>query len=260
MTVLVSAQEAICELARDPLRNVVLLKQLSAYPRHVKVHRACGAEGVAILVVLGDVGQSLRPAGLSELGCRGLHRQRHPKLTATLARHVPRGVGVVFKLSHEADRAAVEAQFAVTRRTAFVSFTATGGCEPDPGVGATEAPGDAAFALLELQGHERSWLEPLLRDGRAFARVLEGDGDTRSACVAFENYGPVWEVGGVVTAPSQRRKGLGARVVRTALAELARRGLAPRYQVEESNIASIALAHAIGLRPFVIATHYAHAC
>jgi hypothetical protein len=34
-----------------------------------------------------------------------------------------------------------------------------------------------------------------------------------SACFAFANYGPVWEVGGVVTAPAHRRMGFGARVV-----------------------------------------------
>jgi hypothetical protein len=49
-------------------------------------------------------------------------------------------------------------------------------------------------------------------------------------------------------------------VVRTALAEIARRGFVPRYQVEESNVASIALARAIGLEPFWTITHYAHAC
>ena len=79
----------------------------------------------------------------------------------------------------------------------------------------------------------------------------------KSACFAFENYGPVWEVGGVVTASAHRQRGLGARVVRTALAELARRELAPRYQVEEHNTASIALARSVGLVPFVTITHYA---
>jgi hypothetical protein len=45
--------------------------------------------------------------------------------------------------------------------------------------------------------------------------------------------------------------------VRTALAELGKRGLAPRYQVEEHNTASIALARSVGLAPFVTITHYA---
>jgi predicted GNAT family acetyltransferase len=63
-------------------------------------------------------------------------------------------------------------------------------------------------------------------------------------------------VGGVVTAPEHRRKGHGARSVRTALATLGKRGLKPRYQVEEHNAASIALARSVGLAPFVTITHY----
>jgi hypothetical protein len=35
MTPLTSVQDAIDELARDPLRHIVLLKQLLAYPEHV---------------------------------------------------------------------------------------------------------------------------------------------------------------------------------------------------------------------------------
>jgi hypothetical protein len=36
--------------------------------------------------------------------------------------------------------------------------------------------------------------------------------------------------------------------------------LAPRYQVEADNEASIALARSVGLAPFVTIVHFAHAC
>ncbi|MGH2625073.1 MAG: GNAT family N-acetyltransferase, partial [Anaerolineales bacterium] len=68
------------------------------------------------------------------------------------------------------------------------------------------------------------------------------------------------EVGGVTTAPAHRRRGLGARVVRMAIAELAHRGLRPRYQAEEHNMASIRLARSAGLTPFLTVVHYAHNC
>ena len=90
--------------------------------------------------------------------------------------------------------------------------------------------------------------------------MLERGGDALSACLAFENYGPVWEVGGVVTAPLHRRQGLAARVVQTALARLSERALIPRYQVEENNVASIGLAESIGLAPFLTIVHYTHRC
>jgi ribosomal protein S18 acetylase RimI-like enzyme len=260
MTVPAFVQDTIDDLARDPLRNIVLLKQLLAYPEHVEVHRVCGAEGAATLVALETSVSPYDRQAYPKAAVAVFISSDHPRLTALLMAHVPRGVGVVFKLSRGADLAAIEPCFAVTRRTAFVSFTRAAGGERDPGVRVTSTPSDSAFELFAAQGHERAWLEPLLRDGKAFACVLARDGDAQSACIAFENYGPVWEVGGVVTGPSHRRKGLGLRVVRTALAELAARGLAPRYQVEEDNAASIRLARSVGLGPFLTIVHYAHGC
>jgi GNAT superfamily N-acetyltransferase len=253
----ISSQEGIDELAREPLRHVVLLKQLLAYPEHVKVHRVSDAKGAATLVALDTSVSAYDRHAYPEAALAVFISSDHPDLTSLLLPHVPRGVGIVFKLASEADVAPVRAHFPVMRRTAFVSFTAAGAIEPDAGVRVTVAPGDAAFRLFAEQDHDRAWLEPLLHGGKAFTCVLEHDGETLSACFAFENYGPVWEVGGVVTAAAHRRGGLGARVVRTALAELAKRGLVPRYQVEEHNTASIALARSVGLAPFVTITHYA---
>jgi ribosomal protein S18 acetylase RimI-like enzyme len=252
--------DLIDELAREPLRHIVLLKHLLAYPRHVTAHRVAGAKGAATLIVLDTSVSSYDRQAYPRAAVAALVSSDHPELTASLLSAVPRGVGIVFKLSRDADLAPIEAQFAVERRTAFVSFTSAGTSALAIGVAVTSTPGDAAFRLFASQDHDRAWLEPLLRSGKAFACVLERDGDAQAACFAFENHGPVWEVGGVVTAPSQRRQGLGARVVRTALAELAARRLQPRYQVEESNVASIGLARAVGLTPFLTITHYAHHC
>jgi GNAT superfamily N-acetyltransferase len=258
VTSLISVPDAIDVLAHEPLRHVVLLKQLIAYPKHVKVHRVRGAEGAATLVLLETSASSYDRETYPGAAIAAFIESDDPTLTASLIAHVPRAAGVVFKLSNEADLAPVAAQFAVTRRTAFVSFTSSSGSEADPDVRWTSAPADAAFALSATQGHDRAWLEPLLRAGKAFACVLERDGEVRCACFAFENFGTVWEVGGVVTAPAHRRQGLGSRVVRTALAELAKRGLAPRYQVEEANAASIRLASSVGLAPFLTIVHYEH--
>lgn len=253
-----AVQDAIDQLARDPLPNIVLLKHLLAYPEHVTIHRVSAAEGTALLIALDTAASSYDRQAYPAAGIAAFVSSDHPSLTASLMANVPRGVGIVFKLSKEADLTPIEEQFPVTRRTAFVSFTSSGNFDPAPEVQTTSAPDDDTYRLFETQGHQHPWLEPLLRDGRAFSCVAEHEGKALAACFAFENFGPVWEVGGVVTAPGHRRKGLGRRVVRTALAELAKRGLAPRYQVGEHNTASIALARSVGLVPFVTITHYAH--
>lgn len=180
----------------------------------------------------------------------------HPDLTASLLSCLPSGVGVVFKLSREADLPPVNSSFSVTRRTAFVSFTADNAVKPDAEVHISTTLNEAAFRMFETQWHERSRVRSLLEGGRAFACVREQGGDTASVCLVYENWGLVWEVGGGVTAPAHRRKGLGARVVRTALAERRTRGLKPRYQVEAHNTASIALAQSVGLTPFLTIVHY----
>ena len=38
----------------------------------------------------------------------------------------------------------------------------------------------------------------MLASGRAFACMLEQDNDRVGVCLVYENWGPVWEVGGVV--------------------------------------------------------------
>ena len=115
---------------------------------------------------------------------------------------------------------------------------------------------EAAFHLFAAQGHAKDWLCSLLSSGRAFVCALEEDGEPRSLCFAFENYQKVWEIGGVLTPPEHRGRGLAARVVRTALNELQRRALIPRYQVSEDNLPSIRLATSIGLREFLRISHY----
>ena len=259
-------QAVTYELARDPLRNVVLLKQILAYPDHVRVHRATGPRGTATLVVLDVAASPYDRQAYPKAALVAFIASDHPDLTAALLSHLPApgtsSGGIVFKLSTEADLAPVAARYPVERRTAFVSFTTseTSGVASASGVDVTSTPGEEALRLFEQQGHDRAWLRPLLESGKAFACVAGGGGETLAACIAFENHGPVWEVGGVVTASAHRRQGHGARVVRTALAELGRRGLAPRYQVEEHNAASIALARSAGLVPFLTITHYAPDC
>lgn len=130
----------------------------------------------------------------------------HPDLTASLLSCLPSGVGVVFKLSREADLPPVNSSFSVTRRTAFVSFTADNAVNPDAEVHISTTLNEAAFRMFETQGHERSRVRSLLEGGRAFACVREQGGDTASVCLVYENWGLVWEVGGGVTAPAHRRR------------------------------------------------------
>lgn len=181
-----------------------------------------------------------------------------PDLTRQLIGSVPRRRPVVFKLSNDTDRDVVAERFQIRRATSFLSFAVgePAGYSADPAVSITDSASDAMVDLLGSQGHSREGLCPLLSSGRAFTCALEQDREPLSVCLAFQNHRQVWEVGGVVTPAQHRGKGFASRVVRSALAELQRRGLVARYQVNEDNLPSIRLARSLGLRQFLQLTHF----
>lgn len=244
-------------LERELLRNIVLLKHLEAFPDHTTVHRVERDQNAATLVLLEVAASAYDQRTYPSARHAALISSDRPDLTGELLNAVPQDEGVVFKLSSDADRDVVAARFPhLQRTTAVLSFTGVSGFVHDEQVRVTTAPCETMYAFFESQKHGRNWLEPLLRTGRAFTCVIERDGQPLSVCFAFENYRKVWEVGGLFTPPEARGHGYAARVVRTALAELGKRGLIPRYQVHDDNVPSIRLAESIGMKRFLEITHF----
>jgi RimJ/RimL family protein N-acetyltransferase len=249
-------ENIVAVLEREPLRNIVLLKHLEAFPDHTRAHQITSPAGTATLVLLDVSASAYDRRTYPAARFAALISSDHPNLTRRLLDFVPSAVGVVFKLSSEADRDVVASMSALERTTSVLSFTTTSTFARDHAVRVGATPGDAVFQLFEAQDHARSWLEPLLRADRAVTSVLDQQGEPAAVCFAFENYKRVWEIGGVFTQPDVRGQGLAARVVGTMLAVLAKRRLIPRYQVHDDNTPSIRLARAIGLEQFLTITHY----
>ena len=250
--------EAVTRLEREPLRNIVLLKHIDAFRDHVSVTQVSSGPSVGTLVLLDASASAYDRETYPEAAFAALISSDGPELTRHLIGSLPRQHHVVFKLCNDADRDVVAAHLPISRATSFLSFTTDqpAGSVADASVPITNSASDAILVLFESQGHPREWLCPLLASGRAFTCVLEQDGEPRSVCLAFENHRQIWEVGGVVTPEPHRGLGFASRVVRSALAELQRRGLVPRYQVNEANRASIRLAESVGLRLFLQLTHF----
>ena len=253
-----SLLEVVGRLERQPLRNIVLLKHIEAFRDHVSVEQASEGPETATLVLLEATASTYDRETYPQAAFVALISSDHPRLTRRLVASVPLGGDVVFKLASDGDRDVVAERFAISRTTSFLSFTADERVifATDGEVSVSTSASDGTLHLLESQGHPRDWLRPLLASGRAFVCALEHDRDPRSVCIAFENYRQVWEVGGVVTPATHRGQGFAARVVRTALAELRRRNLVARYQVNEDNLPSIRLATSAGLRQFLQLTHF----
>jgi RimJ/RimL family protein N-acetyltransferase len=244
-------------LEREPLRNIVLLKHLEAFPDHTTVHRVERDAGAATMVLLEVAASAYDRRTYPSARYAALISSDGADLTRQLVQSVPREEGLVFKLSSDADREVVSSDFPnLERTTAVLSFTGGPDFARDDAVRTTTTPSEAVFTYFESQKHGRDWLEPLLRSNRAFACVKGPDEQPDAVCFAFENYRKVWEIGGLYTPPEARGRGYAARVVRTALAELGARELLPRYQVHDDNIASIRLAESIGLTRFLETTHF----
>jgi RimJ/RimL family protein N-acetyltransferase len=254
--IVTSTDHVIHTLAKNPLRNIVLLKHLEAFPDHTRVHHLTHGTNTATLVLLETAASAYDRATYPAASYAALISSDDPALTGRLLDAIPRNVGVVFKVAGEADGAAVAGRFPVERTAEFWSFTSTAPFDDDVEFRLTQTPPEAAFDLFAAQGHEQSWLEPLLRGDRAFACVIGPERQPYAVCFAFGNYGKVWEIGGVVAPSEYRGRGYASRVVRTALAELWRRRLTPRYQVDRNNGPSIRPAESVGLRRFLTITHF----
>lgn len=250
--------EVVSRLERQPLRNIVLLKHIEAFREHISVAQVCDGPATATLVLLNTAGSPYDRETYPQAAFAALISSDHPRLTRRLLGSVPAEGNVVFKLASDGDRDVVGERFRLDRATSFLSFTGDerAAFVADEQVPVSMSVSDRVLRLFESQGHPRDWLLPLMASGRAFACVLELDGEPRSACLAFENHRQIWEVGGVVTPMPHRGQGFAARVVRTALAELQRRKLIARYQVNEDNLPSIRLATSVGLRQFLQLTHF----
>ena len=147
-----TVEDAFSALAREPLRHIVLLKQLLAYPEHVKVHRVSGAAGAATLVALDTSVSAYGRQAYPKASVAAFIASDHPDLTSLLMPHVPRGVGIVFKLASEADRA---------RPAHFPSRGGRRSCRSRRPARSSPTPASAE------RGHDRSWIEPLLHDGQS---------------------------------------------------------------------------------------------
>src|SRR5579864_2774884 len=89
MTRRTSVQDAVDELARDPLRQIVLLKHLLAYPEHVRVHRVADATGAATLVLL--------DAAASAYDRETFRGRRLPLSSRASIRRLPRRCSLMFR-------------------------------------------------------------------------------------------------------------------------------------------------------------------
>lgn len=238
------------------MQNIVSLKMLNAHDGAQSFYRS-NNYGEAVMIVLKPNAFAYDREHYPNADCICIISSDDPALTAGLLDEIEAKQKVVFKLKSETDALEVQKRFEVKRLTSFLSFTDTRTYPNENAVQISTKPSLEFFDWIATEGHARDWLEPMLNDGRAFCAELYGKAQKlESVCFAFENYGQLWEIGGVYTPPASQGQGLASRTVCTTVAELQNRGKRSRYQVHEQNIASIKVAERAELELFLTITHW----
>jgi len=251
-------QAVITFLKQDPLRNIVSLKMLTAYPAAIETHyHEAGTEAAALLLFPTSAFAYDR-ATYPDLDLVVLLSATTPLAASALLAYIPLEKKLIFKLMDVAVRDLLAEHFVLQRVTAFLSYTATTSerFTPHADIVVADQVDERLYPYFAEQGHDQTELARYFGNGQGRAFTLYGEGEPIAACFTYQNFENVHEIGGVFTLPSARRKGYAQKVVETAVHLLLRRGCLPRYQVHERNQPSIALAERIGLTPFVTVEHW----
>jgi ribosomal protein S18 acetylase RimI-like enzyme len=249
---------ALAFLQRDVLKNIVPLKMLHEDSPAITCHYLeCGMEA-GVLVMLPPTVFSYDAQDYPHADWIVLLSTTGPAVTEALLNLVPASTMLVFKLFDPADREVVARRFPLRRVTGFVSYTSPPGSTwpPITDVSVSEDFDERSLAIFVARGHDPGDIQRRFAAGRAVSFAIERGGERAAVCYVYQNFGPVWEIAGVYTSPEVRRARLGRSVVAAALHTLTRRGLTPRYHVNENNVPSVGLAEALGLVPFVTIEHF----
>ena len=245
-------------LKTDALKHIVHLKMIEAYAEHItcRYERRGAQEGALLLIPTPVIPFDAKTYPGSEFVV--LLAGSDQGTIGRLVRHIPRQTSLVFKLVDDMTKDAVLRAFPCQRMAAFVSYTAgERRFRPHPSVVTSAALDERLLPCYQANGYAPGEMEGFFEHGALSFTIYDG-AQPLSTCFTFKNYDKIWEIGGVYTAPTQRRKGLARLVVETALDAVLSRGYIPRYQVAETNIPSTRLAETSGLTKFVVAEHYLH--
>lgn len=251
-------QELIEFLQHDRMRNIVPLKMLATHGAAIQTHfLEEGKEAGALLYFPTDAfaydRQTYHDRDLVVL----LVASSLTLVDALLA-YLPRKQKVVFKLADQAIQQQVARHFSLTHVRTFISYTTPPHAvlpqHTDVQMGTVVD--ERLYDLYAEYGHSAAEIAGYFADHEARAFTLYREEQPLAASFTYTNFADVHEVGGVLTIPTERRKGYAKLVVEQALFMLQQRGYSPRYQVNATNRASIQLAQSIGLIPFVTVEHW----
>lgn len=244
-------------LRKSPLRNVTLLKMMTAHHEVIESHLIREQDQWGILLLLPADAYSFDQRMYREADSIVLMDYSSPEVLPALIRKLPGEAKLVFKIREET-RLALSLQLPLLVHVrSFYSYSSVPGQSfaEDTEAVYSEYMDERLFPLWAANDYSRAEIGHYFEDGAFSVSIFEGDVPL-STCLVFPNEEQIWEIGAVRTAEGGRRSGLAQRVVRTALFHILRKGYIPRYQVQDNNIPSIRLAESLGLTLAVKLEHW----
>lgn len=247
----------MARLRQNPLRNVTLLKMMTAYHSQIDSYLIRQQEHWGVLLLMPAATFTYDRRTYPEADWVVMMDYSSPEIFPALLELLPRDAKLVFKLQEESYRQALEPYFTLHKiRTLYSYSTAEGQIfDADPYCLMSETLDERLLPLWTANDYSRAEIEHYFTDGGYSVSLFEGNVPL-STCLVFRNEESIREIGAVHTTAEARRSGLAQRVVRTALYHTQKRGYIPRYQVLDVNLPSIRLAESLDLDLAVKLEHW----
>jgi len=174
-----------------------------------------------------------------------------------LMKEIPNDKDLIFKIHRPIYKDVIEKQFPLIWKKAYLSYSCQSldECENYPGVIKSACIDERLLLLWTKNGYSKSDIEKYFAKGASSFSIYK-DNKPISTCLIFHNCYNIWEVGAVHTIENERGNGHAKKVVKAALNEILKAGNIPKYQVVHSNLPSIKLAEALGMKLFLKLEHY----
>lgn len=248
--------KALAHLNNDVLKNLSTLKYLNWYRDYADVRLTEDTWDWAALSVFPtnilSYDTTEYPKARQALFLNGSSKTlKHELLTSLKPDYY------LLRLNEDLDLFRYQGKYSVTPGHSYISYTALtyGAVSNQAEISPQARLTREVITFLGRNGYTPNDLEKYFGQGAQwFGQNI--DGKLVSACFVFPNYDGIWEIAGLHTLEEARRHGYAAAVVHSALVYLLNRGLTPRYEAEQNNTASIALARRLKLKEFLTIRHF----
>ena len=244
-------------LEKETLKNIVILKLLRQFPQ-MKVRSCFKDDKHALLLVLPTQESSF----YSQLYPWSDHVLFPVVTDMSLLKPLLEPYfeeKVMFAIADSNIATAISATTPLTKLRSYISYTGdtlTDKINTDT-VKLSHTFSPECSELFKANNYSQQELDTFASWGGKTFSITTEDGIIASACFIFPNFGDIWEIAGVHTLDSQRRRGFAKQIILKAAAYILSQDKIIRYQTEDKNLVSQKLAESIGLHKFLELSHYA---